>query len=73
MVTALGKNEGAEHSPALTFIIGGTRGTFHLSLTWTTPFTPPPFRLDDEYLGIWSGATALCEQPEHEHAHAHGP
>ena len=34
-----------------------------------------PFRLDDEYLGIWcwSRATALCEQPKHEHAHAHGP
>ena len=75
MAIALEENEGAQHSPALTFIIYGARrgGAFHLSLTWTTPFTPPSFRLDDEYLGIWSRATALCEQPEHEHAHAHGP
>ena len=53
MAIALGENEGAEHSPALTFIIYGARGTFHLSLTWTTPFTPPSFRPDDEYLGMY--------------------
>ena len=53
-------------------IIYGEEGLSFVSHLETAPFTPPSFRLD-EYLGIWSRATALCEQPEHEHAHAHGP
>ena len=33
-----------------------------------------PFgQMMNTWVCIWSRATALCEQPEHEHAHAHGP